>query len=58
MRFIANENVDNRVVNHFEQTAISPFEKESFAHYLNWEESLVEFMAEQAKILTCCHGSN
>ncbi len=33
----------------FNQTVISPFEKESFAQYRDWEESLVEFMAEQAQ---------
>ena len=41
MQFVANENIDSCVNN--------PFEKESFVKYRDWEESLVEFMAEQAK---------
>ncbi len=49
MQFIADENMDNFVVYRFKQSAISPFEKESFAQYRDWEESLIEFMTEQAK---------
>ena len=41
MQSVTNENIDSRVSN--------PFEKESFVKYRDWEESLVEFMAEQAK---------
>ena len=41
MQFIANENIGSRVIN--------PFEKKSFVKYRDWEESLVEFMAEQAE---------
>ena len=41
MQSVTNENLDSRVSN--------PFEKESFVRYRDWEESLVEFMAEQAK---------
>ncbi|PSB02795.1 hypothetical protein [Merismopedia glauca] len=31
------------------QRSPNPFEKESFARYRDWSESLVNFMAEQAK---------
>ena len=41
MQSVTNENLDSHVSN--------PFEKESFVRYRDWEESLVEFMAEQAK---------
>lgn len=48
MQLIFNENTDSNIVYHG-QIAISPFEKESFAKYRDWEESLVQFMVEQAK---------
>jgi hypothetical protein len=31
------------------QTSNNPFDKESFARYRDWEDSLTSFMAEQAK---------
>lgn len=44
-----DKNINPSYLNHLSQTANNPFEKESFATYRDWEENLIEFMAEQAK---------
>lgn len=49
MQFIVNGNAGDRVVNRLARVAISPFEKESFTTYREWEETLIKFMAEQSK---------
>lgn len=46
---VMNKNINLSYLNHPVQTANNPFEKESFATYRDWEEHLIEFMAEQAK---------
>lgn len=44
-----DKNINPSRLNYLSQMANNPFEKESFATYRDWEETLIKFMAEQAK---------
>lgn len=48
MQFV-NENTDIFVANCVTPLVTNPFEKDSFIAYRAWEESLIKFMAGQAK---------